>query len=206
MGKNLVRKPVYKFQSDWFSYYIPLWEKILGHLKGKPKLNFLEIGAFEGRSAIWLLENILTHPTSRITCVDTFQGSMEDKKLGVDSSKLEKTFRKNMKAGGFSEKIEIMKGESRKMLKKLPESKFDFVYIDGSHMAADVLTDALLSFYLLKEGGLLCFDDYYWEEEPNPLHRPKMAIETFLKIFREQYELVHQGEQVIVRSVRKVVG
>lgn len=206
MRKNSEKKSIYKFQSDWFSYYIPLWEKTLGHLKGKPKLHFLEIGTFEGRSTIWLLENILTHPTSRITCVDTFQGSMEDKKLGVDSSKLEKTFKENIKIGNFDKKTKIMKGESRKMLKKLPEGEFDFIYIDGSHVAADVLTDAVLSFCLLKKRGLLCFDDYHWEENPNHLYRPKMAIEAFLKIFREQYELIHRDEQVIVRSVRKIAG
>ena len=50
----------YKFTTDWFTNRIPLWEKILAPLKGKQGIHYLEIGVFEGRSAIWMLENILT--------------------------------------------------------------------------------------------------------------------------------------------------
>ena len=39
------------------------------------------------------------------------------------------------------------------LCKLISESKsgyFDFIYIDGSHMALDVITDAVLSFELVK--------------------------------------------------------
>lgn len=195
-------EPIYEFQTDWFSRYIPLWEQVLGHLEDQPALNFLEVGSFEGRSAIWLLENILSHPTARITCIDHFQGSMEDEILGIDSSHSEEAFRSNIEKGRFSEKVTVMKGESRRMLKQLPEGTFDFIYIDGSHVAPDVLTDAILSFYLLKRDGILCFDDYYWEEVPDELDRPRIAIKAFLEIFQRDIELIHKGEQVFVRCLR----
>ena len=42
------------------------------------------------------------------------------------------------------------------------KERFDFVYVDGSHQAPDVLVDAVLSALLLRKGGLLVFDDYFW--------------------------------------------
>ena len=41
-------------------------------------------------------------------------------------------------------------------------STFDLVFVDGSHQATDVLTDAVISFQLLRLGGLMIFDDYLW--------------------------------------------
>src|SRR5947209_18253353 len=63
----------YKFTYDFFSDNIGQWQKDLGRFAGCPDLAFLEIGSFEGKSTCWLLQNILTHETSRITCVDVFQ-------------------------------------------------------------------------------------------------------------------------------------
>src|SRR5437868_2701075 len=68
---NLTRStPELKFHTDWFDVHIPIWEKCLGSMSGKADLRFLEVGSFEGRSACWLLQNILTHDSARLTCVD----------------------------------------------------------------------------------------------------------------------------------------
>jgi len=37
---------------------------------------------------------------------------------------------------------------------------YDIVYIDGSHVANDVLQDAVLVWQLVKVGGFMIFDDY----------------------------------------------
>src|SRR5690349_6873094 len=60
----------YKLTYDCFSSRIPQWEIDLARLAGQPDLRFLEIGSFEGHSACWLLEHVLTHDTSTLTCVD----------------------------------------------------------------------------------------------------------------------------------------
>jgi predicted O-methyltransferase YrrM len=58
----------------------------------------------------------------------------------------------------------IMKGSSIEQLSKLIltglSEYFEFIYIDGSHQAPDVISDAILSFHLLKSGGVIAFDDY----------------------------------------------
>lgn len=86
------------------------------------------------------------------------------------------------------------------MLHDLPHDHFDFISIDGSHEAADVLSDAVLSWPLLKAGGLICFDDYEWWIDPAPERSPKLAIDSFLSVMRSQCEIVRKGYQVWVRK------
>ena len=62
----------YTFTVNTFTDKIPAWTTLLSEFKGKPGINYLEIGTFEGRSALWILENIATHPTSTLTIIDLF--------------------------------------------------------------------------------------------------------------------------------------
>ena len=79
--------------------------------------------------------------------------------------------------------------------------QFDFIYIDGSHTAPDVMTDACMAFGLLKKGGIMLFDDYLWGDVPGLLHRPKLAIDLFVTLFSEKAELLMLGYQLAVRKV-----
>jgi hypothetical protein len=67
---------------------------------------------------------------------------------------------------------------------------FDLIYIDGSHQAPDVLTDAVMSFQLLRVGGVMIFDDYLWSmDKPGSqdvLKMPKPAIDAFINIFQRK--------------------
>ena len=90
----------------------------MGHLKGKPSINYLEIGVFEGRSAIWMLENILTASTAKMTCMDIFPGQLQGKFLA------------NLRISGFYENVTVIKGRSQVELRYLPLNSFDIVYID----------------------------------------------------------------------------
>ena len=194
-------KKNYIFQADWFSEQISWWEKQLLRFKGKPNLHFLEIGSFEGRSAIWLLENILTDSSSTITCIDTFGGSPEHEKTQLHISKIEKHFRHNIEESSFEEKVIVKKGYSRDILTELKHGSYDCIYIDGSHKASDVLEDAILSKLLLKKGGIIIFDDYIWEEGNDERNRPKMAIDAFLEVYKGQYRFLYKGKQVIVEFI-----
>ena len=49
----------------------------------------------------------------------------------------------------------------------IPNKKFDFIYIDGSHYYDDVLNDAVNSFNALKENSYILFDDYNWNFHKN---------------------------------------
>lgn len=194
MNKN------YHFTTDYFSENIPRLCNIhLSHLKNKENVSILEIGSWEGRSCCWFLDNILTGKNSTITCIDTWQGSMEHQL--IDSKNfIWQTFNNNIK--NFpSEKVIIKKGFSKDVLKDPTLGKYDFIYIDGSHTTVDVLTDAVLSFPLLKVGGVMIFDDFLWTVYEDPLLCPRIGIEAFLNCFQRKYVVLEIGYQVAIKKV-----
>ncbi len=176
----------YVFTADYVSPRTQLWMKYAEGFKGKENVTLLEIGSFEGRSCIWFLENILTHPTSSITCVDVFSGNWEY------------LFDHNIRISGLRDKVKKMKGTSGSVLPNLREDSFDIIYVDGSHEAANVLMDAVAGWLLLKPGGIMIFDDYEWEPEKPPERRPKIAVDLFLKVVRNRMGVLHKGYQVII--------
>jgi predicted O-methyltransferase YrrM len=182
----------YEFTSDWVGRNVVHWEKALASMKGKADLRALEVGSYEGRSAVWFLENILTHPRSSITCVDIF---------GIPV--VEARFDRNTSAAKFSNKIVKFKGRSDEALKQFKPASFDFIYIDGSHVAKDVLVDAVLAWELLKPGGVIIFDDYEWNGRDARLgrhRRPMLAIDAFLEVYNPYAERLHKEYQVILRK------
>lgn len=185
----------YIFQTDWFSSTQHEWLDSLKHLKNYPQVSALEIGSFEGRSAIWLLENILTHPSAHITCVDTWKGSAEHSQTDIDFNTVEQHFDMNISRSGFAHKITKIKMASHIALKMFPIDSFDFIYIDGSHKASDVLEDAVLSWRLLKEGGIMIFDDYIWEPQYSDIESPKIAVDSFVKCFADQISQTKYTQQ-----------
>lgn len=190
------------FTLDWFSGNIPQWQKDLKHLEGEP-VKALEIGSFEGMATRWLLQNILTHDDSVITCIDTFGGSAEHENK-VDFSEVEKRFDQNAYLP-FRGKVKKIKDTSFNALVAFNSGyvneKYDFVYIDGSHQAKDVLTDALLVWPLVKGGGIVTFDDYLWGGYPDqPTMHPKLGIDSFLAIMAGKFELIHHGYQVTIKK------
>lgn len=187
---TLSNEKKYNFSVDWTFWHTETWEQVLSKFKGKPTVHYLEIGVFEGRTLIWMLENILTHRTARATCIDIFQGNLKE------------VFLSNLKKSGFANKVTTITGFSQTELKYLPKESFDIIYIDGDHYAAAVLTDAVLSWQLLRNEGILIFDDYLLEEQLPIEFRPKGAVNAFITFYRNNIEIVHRGKQVILRKVK----
>jgi len=190
--------PKYNFSTDWFSQEIPSWEKHLSQFKGTPNIHYLEIGVYEGRSVIWMLENILTHPTSKVTCIDLFPEEIR----GIEN--LKERFFSNLKASGFGDKVTTIEGKSQIELKHLSPNSFDIIYIDGSHIADDVLADAVLSWPLLKYDGIIIFDDYLLDLDLPVELRPQLAIDAFITTHRNLVEQIYFGSQVILKKVKPV--
>ena len=88
-------------------------------------------------------------------------------------------------------------------LRKLPLNSFDIIYIDGCHSAYCALADAVLCFELLKEDGILIFDDYLWKKDDYPRElAPKVAIDSFITAYRNYIEVLHRGNQVFIAKLR----
>lgn len=155
---------MYRFNYDWFSARVPFWEETLKKTnKRHGKLEILEIGSFEGRSATWISDNLLDHDESFLTCIDTFEGSNEHLNKKITSS-LYETFKYNITQSKNSKKIKTIVGDSHAALPKLIElnQKYDIIYVDGGHSFEDVIQDGRDAYKLIKDDGVIIFDDYKW--------------------------------------------
>jgi predicted O-methyltransferase YrrM len=178
----------YEFTADWFSTVEPTWRALFQQFLPSAK-KVLEIGSFEGRSAVWLIKNAFRPTeTGDVYCVDTWEGSMEHVKEAMPL--VQARFDRNVtNATADAPGINVHKIRDKSLsalVRLLAEghgSSFDFIYIDGSHEAADVLNDLVLSFALCRIGGLIACDDYLWNFGQNPLLTPKLAIDSFVNCY-----------------------
>jgi predicted O-methyltransferase YrrM len=199
----------YKFTQNWFAQAEEVWPQLVPLLPDNPKA--LEIGSFEGRSMVWIAQNMLGESGS-LTCIDTWEGSEEHKNGELDGAY--ERFKHNrvtvMAEKGWGEttnpwtkSISTIREKSFDALVGLADDNirdFDFIYIDGSHTAPDVMVDACLAWNLLKPKGIMVFDDYLWGDARDVLHRPKLAVDSFTTLFAEQLEVIHTGYQMVIRK------
>ena len=187
----------YRFTNDWFGVARPIWSNLI------PQINptkILEIGSYEGASTCFLIDTLGKTKPIELHCVDTWEGGVEHK--GTDMESVEDRFRHNTNTAieSVAHKVELVihKGFSDYELSKLIASDksqyFDFIYVDGSHQAPDVISDAILSFKLLRVGGVIAFDDYLWAENLpygiDPVRCPKPAIDAFTNIFCRKIRII----------------
>lgn len=201
------------FSADWFSHNVPFWINTFKAAGWNPQetSTIVEIGSFEGRSTIWSCKNLLHNADSRIYCIDTFEGSVEHSNM--QKSNILARFQSNIQSAGMEEKVIVRRGASWLELARLAAEgvRPDFVYVDGSHQAPDVMSDAVLSFNMLKEGGLMIFDDYHWSIEPHGqediLNSPKLAIDMFISLYRRKAQLFAQSRnQIALRKTSSTLS
>lgn len=176
-----------EFTSNWVDLYRGIWTNILTTW---PARKILEIGSFEGRSTCFFIEALSQAGTGEIYCIDTWEGGEEH--ADNDMSAVERRFHSNIsltrEQSGSKVEVHPRKGLSFPLLNQLyaegHAGSFDLAYVDGSHQAPDVLGDLVMSYHLLKAGGVMICDDYVWRHG-NILHEPKLAIDSFSSIFRD---------------------
>jgi predicted O-methyltransferase YrrM len=190
------------------------WKRVLNsYIKNDNKYNILEIGCYEGLSSVWFLSNVMSNVDSRLYCVDTWEGSVEYNNVNFDN--IYNKFLKNIKSNSnYKEnKVIISRKRSDKFLLEMTNMNqslvcnncllFDIIFIDASHDSRDVIMDSILSWRLLKVGGVLIWDDYIWEKMPKLNERPKMAIDSFLMMFEGNYKILSKTTQLIVQKTKE---
>jgi predicted O-methyltransferase YrrM len=200
---NAMKDPQYNFTNNWFEANAKeIWDLLL------PQINpsrILEIGSYEGASGCYLIDTLAAEREIELHCIDTWEGGLEHKPGGnaqTNMQTVEALFHQNIQKSVNSSpnKVDLFihKGFSDvELIKLLAEGKanyFDFIYIDGSHQAADVLADAVLGFKLLRKNGVIAFDDYLWQEDlpygTDPVRCPKFAIDAFTNIYCRKLRLI----------------
>ncbi len=196
----------FEFGEDWFSGNIPTLNKHLTRLVGRDEVCILEIGSWEGRSATWMLQALLTGKNCVLHCIDSWETDDD----GIAEGRFDRNLAKVLRKAQSS--VIKHKGRSLDVLRMFRNTSIDLVYVDGSHLAGDVLTDMVLSWPLIRAGGLMVCDDYLLEKgmeyhdgfdrypiSPVP-KGPRVAIDAFLACFEGQYTLLHKNWQIIIEK------
>lgn len=198
------------FTEDWFSAHDLVEFLPVGT---SDEYHVLEIGSFEGKSTVWFLENLLGNKQSSITCVDPWTGYSQDYD-SFSSYKKESTewnftshydtFVHNVGLTNKWNQVTIRKGLSHLIIPKLITEgiTYDMVFIDGNHTSPFVLTDAIMTWYLLKPGGLMIFDDYLGGHDLESRIQPGLAVDSFIKVFADYTEVVWDGWRKAIRKIK----
>jgi len=193
------------FTADWFTNGLINFEYTKEQMDSLPA-SILEIGCHEGRSTCWMLENLLAQDGT-ITCIDPFANeplSAFKNDQPPAPNLIEQVFRHNTDLARSPEQtIRLMPTLSFYALAELitENKQFDFVYVDGSHSADEVLADAVMAFGLLKKNGYMIFDDYLWMAAADSLDRPKMSIDAFVNMFQNHIEVKLINYQLVIKKV-----
>jgi predicted O-methyltransferase YrrM len=167
---------------DHFSNNIPRWNTIVKPflLKKGGVVRVLDIEPVEGRSSIWILENI---PNSHVTAISLNKKHLEH-------------LQHNLKHFGDRAKI-ITATHLSRALSGLQEDSFDFIYIDSGKDARYTMEAAVMAFTLLRYKGMMVFDDYTTDH----LHGqacPKPAIDHFADCYARYIKVIHATWQFIL--------
>jgi len=200
----------YKFSMDfWNDFHYKNFEKIVSHFKHNTCPEILEIGTFEGKTTFYLLENL---PNCKLTT--------------IDPNAHEPNFSHNFKEWSKDNDISRFKWKCDYSFSSLLEeyvrgNKYDLIYIDGDHFAPSVLEDAILSWRILKENGILLFDDFNMLVEDNWFYishkefetykengcmwiHPREGIQSFLNLYKGQYEIFINNYQIGVQKICEI--
>jgi len=183
----------FQFTNNWFDRNINISMKLLQSLFTKQN-NILEIGSHEGKSSVWMLDNLCNTEGSTFTSIDPY---LTDDKTSPVTSDTYKRFCHNIKLCKNSGKFNQHVGTSRDILPKLiaEQKSYNIIYVDGSHLMDDVLSDLEHSHQLLQPGGVILLDDVGFEDKDTDVMG---AAKIFLNKYPE-YTIILKEYQWMLR-------
>jgi len=169
-------------------------------LKPAEKRRIVEIGIYEGASSCFWSDFYMSHPESRLISIDPFTGSDEHHAKPEnypELAQIELTARGNIAKSDNAAKIEIVKGCSWDVFPELNrrfggEAWIDVLYIDGAHDSTSVARDTTLYVPMVKEGGIVIFDDYGHPDV-------RRGVDGALNAFASMELAIYSGWQLICK-------
>jgi len=171
-------------KDDWVTKNVRYWKSWIGNLAGEPGICGLELGAYEGRSACWWAENILTGEGARLITVDVWWN-------------LDEVYQRCL-ANVAGLPVEVRRTSTRRALADLlvDGRQFAFVYVDADHHAASVIDDMCGAWQVLAPGGVMICDDYGWTSRIRSTP-PHVAIDAWLDCHRDRIAGYETGERQV---------
>jgi predicted O-methyltransferase YrrM len=193
-----------EFRVDWCKKHYKTWNDALKDWASRrDKVRYLEIGVFEGRSACYMLDNILSE-TSPVTLIDDWKhyrqsGSSSWQKFldNNDPESIKARAARNLSS--YADRVRWLDGNSTEMLKKLlgESAEFDLIYVDGGHTTKQCWEDSSLSWHLLAAKGLMMIDDIQFESVRRVFRGLRYAVGREARVFWRT------ENQACFRKVRK---
>ena len=140
---------------------------------GRTYFSVLEIGSWAGDSAVLWADTIKSSGCKgMVLCVDPWEPYIRNKECektnaativmdhALRKGKVFNLFLHNIEASNHMDIIYPIKGFSNRILPLLHQASFDMIYIDGDHSYSGIKSDLAHSTGILREGGILCGDDF----------------------------------------------
>ena len=182
------------FTRDWFTTKTPAWvEHVVPRIRPISGARWVEIGSYQGQSALWTLENVL-EPGSLIYCIDVFEprqpglanwGDPETDYVEIFDARV-----------GHRPDVVKLRGRSQDVLPMLRGTTFCGAYVDGDHRERFVRADLQLLWPLLRPGAVCVFDDYGWEDPGT-----QVVVDELLCDPQKHAKLLFKDFQAIVLKV-----
>ena len=173
----------------------------------KPKC-FLEVGVFHGVTARNVCELLyqIHGGEFRYIGLDLFEKNNENKSEIIPNTNFSNPFKKiyfeyikrqdpySIEAvrdllKKFNKNIDLITGNSNKILKKIDMSKIDYVFLDGGHDYDTVKNDLNNCIEVVNKNGTILCDDYNLSYAPGV----KKAIDEFVENNNFKCEILHNS-------------
>jgi len=134
-----------------------LLEEILNIIDNKEKILMAEVGVYLGRGTAIFDEVFSKRKIDyELMAIDNWEGSIEHKIQNIVPEYQQAL--ENL--APISDKVKLIKADSRESANMFNDESFDIVYIDASHEYEPVIADIAAWMPKVKDGGFICGDDY----------------------------------------------
>jgi hypothetical protein len=210
--------PKGEFKHKWFlTHTLPIWEKYVLPAITLPLDVYLETGTDEGMSLLWAIDH-LCGPQSRAVGVDQYlplRGWLADEisatrqravanlslRYGVTHNNPSTDYLFFGKPGTMLPECQLAAYESTNWLRggtygHPADGTVDLYYVDGGHDAWTCLSDLVLGFPLVKDGGLIIVDD---ADRRYRGGRPQVreAIDAFTSCFDGHFDVLYWHQRQV---------
>jgi len=134
-----------------------LWANVLREVNVK---EFAEVGVWKGDFAKKILKQC--DFIQRYYMIDPW-ANLDDwnKPFNVPMEVFDDVYDEAMSKTSFaSDKIVVLRGKTKDVIESIPDKSLDCIYIDGDHTLRGITIDLIKLYPKVKEGGLICGDDF----------------------------------------------
>lgn len=179
--------------------------ELLNLVKQENPARIIEIGTWNGHRAVQMCKGgVIKYVGFDLFEEATLATDEEEKNVKNHNSmdSVYKLFIAN-NVDGF-----LVRGNTNKTLPKYyeenPDIKFDFAWIDGGHAVATIENDWTYVSKMMNPGGLVVFDDYYFDssEENLDIWGCNRLVDTLDATIGDSRDGVYTGEKVAIAWVR----